>query len=200
MRRDFLKELGIEDKATIDKILDENSKDIGRAKGDTDELENKISDLTSKLNAKTTEFDNLKESTKDYDTIKDSVKQLELDKVKLDADNKQLRLDMDTKVQEILKTHAIENGVRDAKAKNLKAVMAQLDMDKITFKDGQLSGLSEQLDTLTKGEDTAFLFGEAHSAPPAGTQPNNPPSGSTGTPVTGKTFTDAIAAALNSNK
>ncbi len=202
MKRDFLKDLGIEDKATIDKILDENSKDIGRAKSEIDELEAKNADLTAQLASKTKEYDDLKESTKDYGSLNETINQLNLDKAQLTADNAQLKVDLDTKVQEIQKTHAIENGVRDAKAKNVKAVVAQLDMDKISFKDGQLSGLAEQLDALTKGEDTSFLFGETHSGSPAGTQPNNPPSngGNGGTPPTGKTLGEAIAAKFNSNK
>ena len=202
MKRDFLKELGIEDKATIDKILDENSKDIGRAKSETDDLESQIGSLKAQLASKTREYDDLKESTKDYSTVKETIKQLELDKAQLATDNAQLKVDLDTKVQEIQKTHAIENGVRDAKAKNVKAVVAQLDMEKITFKDGQLSGLSEQLDALTKGEDTSFLFGGAQPASPAGTQPHNPPSngGNSGNPPTGKTLAEAIAAQFNSNK
>ena len=189
MKRDFLKELGIEDKATIDKILDENSKDIGRAKSEIDDLEAQNADLKVQLANKTREYDELKESTKDYNDTKGTIKQLELDKAQLTADNAQLKVDLDTKVQEIQKTHAIENGVRDAKAKNVKAVIAQLDMDQISFKDGQLNGLSEQLDALTKGEDTSFLFGEVHSNSPAGTQPYNPPSngGNGGNAPTGKT-------------
>ena len=45
MRREFLKNLGIEDKDLIDKILDENSADIGRAKGDLDNYKTQVSDL-----------------------------------------------------------------------------------------------------------------------------------------------------------
>ena len=195
MKRDFLKNLGIEDKDIIDKILDENSADIGRAKGGTDELKSQITQLQTQLNEKTTEFDTLKESTKDYESLKNQITQLT-------NDNDNLKNQLDTKVNELQKTHAIENGVRDAKAKNVKAVVAQLDMDKITFKDGKLNGLSEQLDALTKGEDTSFLFGETHGGSPAGTQPNNPPfnGGNNGNPPTGKTLSEAIAAKFNSNK
>ena len=190
MKREFLKECGIEDKAIIDKILDENSKDIGRAKSEVDELETKVSDLTAKLTAKTQEYDALKESTKDYEATKGTVKQLELDKAQLTADNAQLKVDLDTKISEIQKEHERENKVRDAHAKNVKAVMALLDPSKDT---------DEQLTALKAGEDTAFLFGETHSGSPAGTQPNNPPSGGNGGNPP-KTFVDAIAAKLNSNK
>ena len=183
MKRDFLKGLGIEDKEIIDKILDENSADIGRAKGGTDELKSQITQLQTQLNEKSAEFTALKESTKDYENLKTQVTQLTADKT-------QLQTELTTKVAQIQKTHDTENKVRDRKAKNVKAVMALIDHDK---------DIDEQLDALVKGEDTAFLFGETTVGSPAGTQPNNPPSGGNGgTPPTGKTLGEAIAAKFNS--
>ena len=199
MKRDFLKSLGIEDKETIDKILDENSADIGKAKGDLDDVKSQLSKAQSDLAKKTAEFDNLKESTKDYDEMASKIKQLDLDKAQLVADKKQLEIDLDAKVSQILKTHAIENSVRDAKAKNTKAVMALLDVEKITYKDGQLSGISEQLETLKTGEDTSFLFGDVKQVP-AGTHVGTPAANGGMSPPTGKTFAEAIALNLAKNK
>ena len=194
MKRDFLKNLGIEDKEIIDKILDENSADIGRAKSGNDDLKSQVTQLQTQLNDKTKEFDTLKESTKDYDSLKEQITQLTTDKTNLQTE-------LNTKVSEIQKKHAIENGVRDAKAKNVKAVMALLDMDKITFENGELSGMREQLEALSKGEDTSFLFGTSEPNAPTGTKPHDPPKGGNGgKPAGGSSFVDAIAAALNSNK
>lgn len=191
MKRDFLKNLGIEDKETIDKILDENSADIGRAKSGNDDLKSEITQLQTQLNNKTNEFNTLKESTKDYDSLKDTITQLTADKTNLQNE-------LNTKVSEIQKTHAIENGIRDAKGKNVKAIMALLDMDKITYTNGETTGLTEQLEALSKADDSSMLFGESHSAPPAGTQLNNPPSGGGNLP-TAKTFAEAVARALTKN-
>jgi archaellum component FlaC len=179
MKRDFLKGLGIEDKEIIDKIMDENSADIGKAKG---ELEN----YKTQLEQMTNEFNTLKSSTKDYDALKEQVTQLTAEKTNIQTE-------LTTKLEQLQKTHDRENKVRDAKAKNVKAVMALLDPEKDT---------DEQLQALKTGEDTAFLFGENQPASPAGTQPNNPPSngGQGGTPPTGKSFAEAIAAQLNPNK
>ena len=124
MKTEFLKSLGIEDKETIDAIMAENGKDIANVQGNTSELKSRIKTLENQLSAKTTEFDNLKESTKDYDSLVSKIKQLELDNSQLTTDKKQLEIDLDAKVSQILKNHAIENSVRDAKAKNTKAVMA----------------------------------------------------------------------------
>lgn len=196
MKRDFLKELGIEDKDIINKILDENSADIGRAKGEVDDLKSQVSSLQSQLNDKKSELDSLKESTKDYSDLADKIKALELEKNQLAVEKSQLTIDLDTKIAQIQKDHAIENVVRDAKAKNVKAVMALLDMDKITYKDGQLSGATEQLDALKAGDD-AFLFGEAKGI--SGVHISNPPTNPTSSPQSGS-LAEAVAKALNPNK
>lgn len=194
MKRDFLKNLGIEDKDIIDKILDENSADIGRAKGELDTYKNKVTNLENEIEGHKNEIATLKTQVGDTTALNQKISQLETDKTNLTNE-------LNTKVSAIQKSHAIESGVRDAKARNIKAVIAQLDMDKITFENGELSGLTEQLEALKGGEDTSFLFGEAQNAP-SGTQPNNPPTngGNSGTPPTGKTLGEAIAAKLNLNK
>lgn len=192
MKRDFLKNLGIEDKDIIDKILDENSADIGRAKGELDTYKNKVTELEGELTTKNNEISTLKNQVGDTKALNEKITKLEGEKN--DALNQ-----LNTKVSEIQKAHAIEGSVRDAKAKNVKAVVALLDMDKITYENGELSGISEQLDALKSGEDSSFLFGESQGAP-SGMSPNNPPSGGQGgNPPTAATFADAIAKCLNKN-
>ena len=97
------------------------------------------------------------------------------------------------------KGHAIENGIRDAKGKNVRAIRALLDEDKITFEGGKLNGLSEQLTTLAGAEDSAMLFGEAHTAP-AGTRFSNPPANGGATPPASKSLAEAISRKLNPQK
>ena len=192
MKRDFLKNLGIEDNDIISKILDENSADIGRAKGELDTYKTKVTNLENELEAKKNEITTLTQKVGDTDALNQKISQLETDKTNLTNE-------LNTKVSEIQKTHAIENGVRDAKAKSVKAVVAHLDMGKITFEDGELKGLTEQLDALKGGEDTSFLFGDAQGAP-AGTHINNPPNGGNGgNPPTAKNFEESIFNALKKN-
>lgn len=192
MKREFLKNLGIEDKNIIDQILDENSADIGRAKGELDTYKTKVANLENEVETKKNEIATLQTKVGDTDTLKQRISQLETDKTNLANE-------LNTKVTQIQKSHAIESGVRDAKARNIKAVIAQLDMDKITFENGELSGLTEQLNTLKSGEDTSFLFGETQSAP-SGTHVNNPPNGGNGgTPPTSKTLAEAVGKALGKN-
>lgn len=187
MKREFLKSLGIEDKDVIDKIMDENSSDIGKAKGELQTYKDKVADLEGQIATKDTEIKNLQKSVGDVDTLNQKITQLETDKTNLQNE-------LNTKVNQIQKTHAIEGGIRDAKAKNVKAVMALLDTEKITFNDGKLEGLAEQLENLTKDENTSFLFGDAVNSP-SGTNPQNPPSNGNN-PPTSMSFAEAIGKAL----
>lgn len=193
MKRDFLKNLGIEDKELIDKILDENSADIGRAKGELETYKTQVTTLQEQLDAKNNEFSTLKTKADRVDGLNQQIAQLTADKA-------QLTNDLNTKVSALQKSHAIESGVRDAKAKNVKAVMALLDMKKITFADGTLTGLNEQLETLQKGEDTNFLFSDGNHNAPAGTNVNNPPANGGNNPPTTNTLAGAIAKAIGGKK
>lgn len=193
MKRDFLKNLGIEDNELISKILDENSADIGRAKGELDTYKTKVTDLENDIKAKENEITTLKNQVGDTTALNQKISQLETDKTNLTNE-------LNTKVSEIQKDHAIEGGIRDYKGKNVKAIKALLDMEKITFENGVLGGLTEQLDTLKGAEDSSMLFGDAQGTPPAGTHLNTPPNGGNGgNPPTSKTFAEAVAQALNKN-
>lgn len=191
MKRDFLKSLGIEDKDVIDKILDENSADIGRAKGELDTYKSKVGDLENDIKAKDATIATLQTKADMVDGLNQTISQLETDKTKLSNE-------LNTKVSQIQKDHAVEGVIRDYKGKNIKAIKALLDMDKVTYEDGVLGGLTEQLDTLKGAEDSSMLFGEAQVAPLAGTHVNNPPAGG-GTPPTSKTFAEAVAKAISKN-
>ena len=188
MKRDFLKNLGIEDKELIDKILDENSADIGRAKGEVETLKTKVTDLEGQITSKDTEITTLKGQVSDTTTLNEKIRQLETDKTNLTNE-------LNTKVSAIQKSHAIEGGIRDAKGKNVKAIMALLDMEKITYENGELSGLTEQLTTLSSAEDSSMLFGDTQTAP-TGTRFNNPPANGGNNPPTSKSFAEAVAKAF----
>lgn len=191
MKRDFLRDLGIEDKDTIDKILDENSSDIGKAKGELKSYQDKVSELEGSLKEKETEISSLNTKVGDTDALKQTIAQLEVDKTTLTND-------LNTKLSQLQTDHAIENRVRDANAKNAKAVIALLDRSKITYENNELKGIDEQLDALKKANDSSFLF-NGTATTPAGTTPTSPNGNSDGGHVsTGKSFADAIASHLKS--
>lgn len=189
MKRDFLKGLGIEDKDIIDKILDENSTDIGRAKGELDTYKNKVTDLEKDIKTKDDTIAQLQKEADKVEGLNQQISQLQTDKTNLETQ-------LDTKVSEINKEHAILDAIRDAKAINVKAVRALLDNEKITYENDELKGVSEQLETLASAEDSSMLFGTKVQAP-AGTHPANPNSGNAGNVSTSNSFADAVAKALS---
>lgn len=54
------------------------------------------------------------------------------------------------------KNTAINQAISNAKGKNTKAILALVDSEKITYKDGKLDGLEDQLKELQKSD--AYLF------------------------------------------
>lgn len=56
---------------------------------------------------------------------------------------------------------ALDKELTKAQARNPKAVKALLDRDALKYDKGKIIGLEEQLETLKKKEDSAFLFGSA---------------------------------------
>lgn len=192
MKRDFLKSLGIEDKETIDKIMDENSADIGRAKGELQTYKDKVVELEGTIRDKDSEIATLTGKVGDADALRQEVAQLKTDK-------DDLTQQLSTKISEIQKNHAIGTAILKSGARHDKAVLALLDMSKITYENDELSGLTEQLEALQTGEDTSYLFsGSTHTAP-SGTTPGSAGNNG-GTDTKPKSFVDAVAKALNTQK
>lgn len=191
MKSEFLKGLGITEQSTIDAIMAENGKDVNAAKSKTTELETKVSELEGQISERDKQLNDLKNSAKDNETLTKKITELE-------EANTASKTAYENKIADIQKNHAVESGIRDAKAKNVKAVMALIDMEKISYKEGKLEGLSEQIETLTKGEDTSFLFGESKPGAPSGAQPgmSNNLGGGGNNPPTQMSLADAFAKSM----
>lgn len=176
MERKFLEDLGIE-KDTIDKILGENMSDIGKAKGDFDQVKIEADGLRDQLKTAGETIDGFKEL--DVDGIKQAAKDWE------DKYTKETAALTDRLNQQV-RDSKIDFALMGAKAKNVKAARALLDMEKISLDGENLIGLQEQLSTVTK--ENAYLFDVTGTNPP-------PPVGG-GTAHEPGTLQSAVAAAL----
>lgn len=149
--------MGLE-KEQVDKILDENSQDIGKAKGDLEKVQadlataqQEVTTLKVQVADRDGQLETLKNSTGDVEAMKQQIATLQADnKAKDDAhaaEIKQLKIDA-----------AIESALTGAKAKNNTAVKALLkDLDKAELgEDGTIKGLAEQIEALQKSD--AYLF------------------------------------------
>jgi len=118
-----------------------------------------------KFNAKLEEVKQQKEQLDDYKKqLKDLEKkakgneELENTIKELRADNEKKDLDYQATIKAKDKSFAIQNAIKDEQGKNIKAISALLDMDKITVDDKGITGLSDQLKALKDSD--AYLFGE----------------------------------------
>lgn len=160
MKRDFLKDLGIEDKEVVDKIMAENGKDIEEAKGEKDSLETQLEDLKKE---KTKLEESIKDRDKQLKELKDSAGDNEELKKKIDelqTSNKEAAEAHKKEIAALNKTHKVEAAISAARGKNIKAIMPFLDMDKVSLDGDNLIGLNEQLEELKKADDTKFLFND----------------------------------------
>ena len=156
MKRKFLEDLGLE-KEQIDKILDENSQDIGKAKGDLEDVQEKLKNaegeietLKGQVKDRDGQLETLKNSTGDIDSLKEQIQNLQNDNKTKDAAH----------AAEIkkLQREAIDNNLlTSADAKNPKAVLALFDeIDDSVDLDGYKTKRSEQLEAIKKSD--AYLF------------------------------------------
>ena len=181
MTRDFLKKLGIEDNEVIDKIIDENSSDIGKAKGDLEIITKERDDLNNTLKERDGQLETLKKSSGDNEELKKQIEQLQ-------ADNQSIKLNAE-----------VEKALIEAKARNLTAVKALLNLDNAEIgEDGTVKGLNEQIKTIQKDNDYLFEAKETKVDSPKGTKPAD--SGSN-QPQTKKpeemTYEDFVNAEIN---
>lgn len=146
MERKFLEGLGLE-KDAIDKILDENSSDIGKAKGS---LETKVKELE----AANSTIRELRETVKKFDGK---------DPDKLSADLAELQKRYDADIAKTKLDAAIDMALVSAKVKNPKLARAGLDLTRVKLDGDQLAGLDDQLKKLR--ETDGYIFEDA--APPA---------------------------------
>ena len=160
----------------------------------TEEIDKKVSEEIGKNFVSRTDFNTLNTEKKALaDTVKDRDKQLEALKAStgdvealktqiatLQADNATAAKTHEAEIKRLKIDTAVELALSAAKAKNIKAVKALLDLEKAEIaEDGTVKGLAEQLEKLAKAPDSGFLF-EAKEKEIKGFKPGERGDGSEG--------------------
>ena len=146
----------------------------------------------------------LQEDLKKRDEQLEELKKIDAEELKaeitrLQEENKQTQKQYEEELSKIKLENAIEKALISAKAKNIKAVKALLDLEKIKLNGEELIGLKEQIDNLQKAEDSKFLFDVADEKPSfKGIKPGEKTDKS-GTDDQPKTLADAIRTKLFQN-
>lgn len=155
MTRKELEDLGLS-KEQADSVMKINGDDIENAKSAlTTEVKNlkaELSGLKTQVSDRDKQLETLKASAGDNETLTKQIAELQAENTKVkethEAEMNQLKVDF-----------AVEKALTGAKAKNIKAVKALLDLtDAKLDKEGNVKGLQDQIDKLTTADDTKFLF------------------------------------------
>ena len=103
------------------------------------------------------------------------------------ADDYKTKYEASVKANEKMQfDYALDSAVNAAKPRNIKAVKALIDNDKLKFVDGKIVGLDEQLKSIKKDND--FLFQPEQPEQPAPQKPQfSGGAGNIGTAVTNAT-------------
>ena len=133
----------------------------------------------SRLNDKNDEIKELKEQLTSRDSQLEELKKQVTDNAELTAkiqelqsENEKVVTEYEAKLQQKEFDYALEGALREAKAKNPKAVKALLDIQAVKLADGKFEGLEDQLKALKASDD--YLF-EADGI--KGRTPANPSGG-----------------------
>lgn len=168
MKRTELEALGM-NKEQIDAVMKINGDDIENAKSasaaEIKNLQTEVSGLKNQVTERDTQLETLKGSAGDNEALKQQI--ADLQKANTDAANAH-----ESEMTRLKIDFAVEKALTGAKAKNIKAVRALLDLEDAKLdKDGNVKGLQEQIKKLTTADDTKFLFDEAGQQTFKGFQP-----------------------------
>jgi DNA-directed RNA polymerase alpha subunit len=201
MKREDLEKLGLTaeniekaglEKDVIDKIMALHGKDIEGLKAKAETAGTAVADVQKQLDAanktiedfKSMKPDDLRKAADEWKAKAEKFQQ-EADQAKREAETKISKMQFDSVLVEALKT---------AKVKDPKEILPHLDMDVITFKDGKLGGLEDQLKPLM--ETKAYLFNSDTPEPKIVTKT----SGSSGTQLTALEAAAFRGAGIDPNK
>lgn len=155
MTRKQLEDLGLT-KEQADSIMKINGDDIENAKGtaatEIKNLQTEVEGLKTQVGDRDKQLETLKTSAGDNADLKKQIEDLQ-------TENATAKANHESELNQLKIDFAVEKALTGAKAKNIKAVKALLELEDAKLdKDGNVKGLAEQIEKLTSGDDTKFLF------------------------------------------
>lgn len=155
MTRKQLEDLGLT-KEQVDSVMKINGDDIENAKGtastEIKNLQTEVEGLKTQVGDRDKQLETLKASAGDNADLKKKIEELQ-------TENATAKASHESELNQLKIDFAVEKALTGAKAKNITAVKALLDLKDAKFdKEGNVKGLAEQIEKLTTGEDTKFLF------------------------------------------
>ncbi|WP_435246687.1 phage scaffolding protein [Streptomyces sp. NRRL F-5630] len=134
-----------------------------------DAVNNEKKELKSQLDERDQQLTDLQKQAKGNEELQNAIEQLQ-------EENKKVSEEYQQKLEKQAFEFAIESALRDAKAKNIKAVKANLNVDGLKLSDDKVIGLDEQLTALKESDSYLFEAENDSSSGLAGRQPHVNPS------------------------
>lgn len=130
-----------------------------------DQVNNEKKDLKSQLDDRDRQLTALQKQAKGNEELQNAIEQLQ-------EENKKVSEEYQQKLEKQAFEFALESALRDAKARNIKSVKANLNVEDLKLAGDKVIGLEEQLATLK--ESDGYLFETENESPPglAGRQPH----------------------------
>ena len=155
MTRKQLEDLGLT-KEQVDSVMKINGDDIENAKGtaatEIKNLQTEVEGLKTQVSDRDKQLETLKTSAGDNAELKKQIEDLQ-------TENATAKANHESELNQLKINFAVEKALTGAKAKNIKAVKALLELEDAKLdKDGNVKGLAEQIEKLITGDDTKFLF------------------------------------------
>lgn len=167
MKKEELIKLGL-DEETAKKVEAASTEELKGyvEKTKYSELETVKNQLEESNKTVNKQLEDLKKNTGDAETLKADIQ-------KMQDENKSKETEYANNIKKLKVDNAVELALIGAKAKNIKAVKALLNLENLEIgEDGKVKGLEDQIKNLTKDEGTAFLFEvESKTETPKGTDP-----------------------------
>lgn len=152
--KEILKKAGIEE-GKLDGVIADIGKELPKyfiPKDKYNEVAEAKKKLETDLQARDAQLEQLKQAAGNSEELKARIEQLQ-------AENQKAAEEWQAKMSQMKLDFAIERALTAAKAKNIKAVKALLDMDKVKLDGDQLLGIDEQLKALQQSDP--YLFGDS---------------------------------------
>ena len=155
MTQKQLEDLGLS-KEQAESVLKINEDDVENAKSvspvEVKNLQKEVSGLKEQVSERDRQLEELKETAGNNETLTKQIAELQ-------EENKTARESHESEMNQLKIDFAVEKALTGAKAKNIQAVKALIDLtDAKLDKEGNVKGLQEQIDKLAAAEDTSFLF------------------------------------------
>lgn len=151
MKKEDLIALGLSEEQAKS-VMTEHGKTVTTLNAQISTLQASEKELQSQAAKHAEDLKVLQKNAGTSEELKQQIKQLQKENSDKEQQYQQELID-------IQRNSALNQALAESKVKNVKAVAALLDNDAITFKDGQLIGAKEQLESLMKTDTYLFDLG-----------------------------------------